>query len=84
MDGSIPLFLHACELQSFELLKLLADAVADVNHPNALGYHPLDIAYWQGEFPMGCYTAESERWVSYLSRNGVSPLARSKPKTKAL
>ncbi|MCT8871945.1 ankyrin repeat domain-containing protein [Shewanella xiamenensis] len=62
--------LHACELQSFELLKLLVDAGADVNHPNALGYRPLDIAYWQGEFRMGCYTTESQRMVSYLSRHG--------------
>ena len=62
--------LHACELQSFELLKLLVDAGADVNHPNALGYRPLDIAYWQGEFRMGCYTTESQRMVSYLSHHG--------------
>ncbi|MGL5047429.1 MAG: hypothetical protein ACRC6S_07680 [Shewanella sp.] len=62
----------------------IADAGADASHPNAMGYHPLDIAYWQGEFPMGCDTAESECRVSYLSRNGVNPLARSKPKTTAL
>ena len=62
--------LHACDLQSFELLKLLVDAGADVNHPNALGYRPLDIAYWQGEFRMGCYTTESQRMVSYLSHHG--------------
>jgi len=46
------------------------DAGADVNHPHALGYRPLDIAYWQGEFRMGCNTAESLRMVSYLSRHG--------------
>ncbi|WP_106651535.1 ankyrin repeat domain-containing protein [Shewanella sp. Pdp11] len=69
-DGGMTALLHACELQSFELLKLLVDAGADVNHPNALGYSPLDIAYWQGEFRMGCYTAESERMVSYLTRHG--------------
>ncbi len=62
--------LHACELQSFELLKLLVDAGADVNHPNKLGYRPLDIAYWQGEFRMGCYTTESQRMMGYLSRHG--------------
>lgn len=69
-ENGMTALLHACDLQSFELLKLLVDAGADVNHPNALGYRPLDIAYWQGEFRMGCYTAESQRMVSYLSRHG--------------
>ncbi|QSE51282.1 ankyrin repeat domain-containing protein [Shewanella putrefaciens] len=69
-ENAMTALLHACELQSFELLKLLVDAGADVNHPNVMGYHPLDIAYWQGEFRMGCYTAESERIVSYLTRHG--------------
>lgn len=69
-ENGMTVLLHACELQSFELLKLLVDAGADVNHPNAQGYHPLDIAYWQGEFRMGSYTAESQRMVSYLRRHG--------------
>ncbi|AAN53983.1 ankyrin repeat domain-containing protein [Shewanella oneidensis MR-1] len=69
-ENGMTALLHACELQSFEILKLLVDAGADVNHPNAQGYQPLDIAYWQGEFRMGCYTAESQRMVSYLSRHG--------------
>lgn len=68
-ENGMTALLHACELQSFELLKLLVDAGANVNHPNALGYRPLDIAYWQGEFRMGCYTTESQRMVSYLSRH---------------
>ncbi|WP_373316171.1 hypothetical protein [Shewanella morhuae] len=30
--------LHACELQSCELLKLMVDAGEDVNNPNAIRY----------------------------------------------
>lgn len=62
--------LHACEVQSFEILKSLVDAGANVNHKDSLGYHPIDIAYWYGEFRMGSYTLESQKMVKYLEQHG--------------
>jgi len=61
-ENGMTALLHACELQSFELLKLLVDAGADVNHPNALGYHPLDIAYWRASFAWGAIPLRVSAW----------------------
>lgn len=69
-EKSMTALLHACEAQSFDILKSLVDAGANVNHKNALGYQPVDIAYWHGEFRMGTYTIESQRMVKYLQKHG--------------
>lgn len=70
-DGMTPL-LHACELQNFDIMKLLVDFGADVNHKNKLGHKAVDIAYWYGEFRMGCYTAVSQKMVKYLTNHGAT------------
>ena len=83
-ESGMTALLHACDLQSCELLKLMVDAGEDVNNPNAIGYQQLDIAYWQEQFRMGCYTAESGRMVSYLIRHGGKSFSQlSKPETKS-
>ncbi len=69
-EKSMTALSHACEVQSFDILKALVDAGANVNHKDALGYQPVDIAYWYGEFRMGAYTAESRRMVKYLEDHG--------------
>lgn len=69
-ENSMTALLHACEVQCFDILKVLVDAGANVNHKDALGYQPVDIAYWHGEFRMGAYTAESRRMVKYLENHG--------------
>lgn len=62
--------LHSCEVQSFDILKLLVDAGAKVNHANAMGLVAVDIAYWYGEVRMTTYTPESTKMVKYLQANG--------------
>tara|TARA_Y100000296_G_C5170250_1_gene256906 strand:- start:2354 stop:2683 length:330 start_codon:yes stop_codon:yes gene_type:complete len=69
-DKNMTALLHACEVQSFDILKALVDAGANVNHIDDLGCQPVDIAYWNGEFRMGAYTTESQRMVRYLERHG--------------
>lgn len=62
--------LYACEIQSFDIVKILIRAGADVNHPNNLGYTPVDLASMTGEFAMASYTLESKKIVQYLKENG--------------
>lgn len=69
-DKNMTALSHACEIQSFDILKTLVDAGVNVNHKDALGYQPVDIAYWHGEFRMGAYTTESQRMVKYLEKHG--------------
>lgn len=69
-DRNMTALLHACEVQSFDILKALVDAGGNVNHKDDLGYKPVDIAHWYGEFRMGAYTTESQRMVKYLEKHG--------------
>lgn len=69
-DKNMTALLHACEIQSFDILVVLVDAGANVNNKDALGYQPVDMAYWHGEFRMGAYTSESQKMVEYLERHG--------------
>jgi uncharacterized protein len=61
---------HCCQVQSLEILKVLVAAGANVNHKDGLGYQPIDIANWYGEYRNGAYTEQSKEMVAHLKGHG--------------
>ncbi|WP_299775519.1 ankyrin repeat domain-containing protein [uncultured Pseudoteredinibacter sp.] len=61
---------HCCEVQSLDILKILVEAGANVNHKDELGYRPIDIAGWYGEYRNGAYTKQCLDIIAYLKEHG--------------
>ncbi len=72
--GATPLH-WAAQTQSLPLVKLLLDAGADPKCRNALGlgFTPLDVAYWHGEYRMGAYTDVCKQIAALISQAEGTP-----------
>ncbi|RXJ88088.1 ankyrin repeat domain-containing protein [Arcobacter sp. CECT 8985] len=63
--------LHSCAEQNEEIMKVLIEANAEVNHKNEHGFSALDIATIAGEIAMATSSAKSIRMQKYLIKHGA-------------
>lgn len=63
--------LHSCAEQNEEIMKVLIEANAEVNHKNKNGFSALDIATIAGEIAMATSSPKSIRMQKYLIKHGA-------------
>jgi len=63
---------HACEIQALEIVTLLVNANADINHETKIGHRPLDIARWHGENRSRQNSSAARDIVSLLLEHGAT------------